>query len=120
MAGQFIAGSAPVAAKGERPPARTPKEARMYTTLPKVMPMPAERRYNGRLRDVYEDAAQQLHQLFRSHDDWVGSSIDYAALRLVHERYSDLSSREVRALVTSIGSRLQHCVSQNRLTALYP
>lgn len=79
-----------------------------------------ERRLNGRLRAVYDDAAEHLHQLFRSHDDWAGSSIDYAALRMVHERYADLTPGEVRTLVTSIGSRVQHCVSQNRLTALYP
>ncbi|MDD5365878.1 MAG: hypothetical protein PHR30_11100 [Gallionellaceae bacterium] len=79
-----------------------------------------DRRVNGRLRAVYDDAAEHLHQLFGAHDDWAGSSIDYVALRMVHERYADLTPGEVRVLVTSIGSRVQHCVSQNRLTALYP
>jgi lipase chaperone LimK len=105
---------------GDRPPDGAVKEAMMHGVFPEVLPMAEERRRNGTLRAIYEDAAQQLQHLFRSHDDWVGSSIDYAALRMVHERYSDLSAREVRTLVTSIGSRLQHCVSQNRLTALYP
>ncbi|MFA5081303.1 MAG: hypothetical protein WC474_02005 [Hydrogenophilaceae bacterium] len=79
-----------------------------------------DRRVNGKLRAVYDDAAEHLHHLFKEHDDWVGSSIDYAALRMVHERYADLTADEVRTLVTSIGNRVQHSIDAHRLTALYP
>ena len=79
-----------------------------------------DRRQNGRLRAIYEEATEQLHHLFKAHDDWVGSSIDYTALRMVHERYHDLTPREVRVLVTAIGGRTRHCISGHRLTALYP
>lgn len=93
----------------------------MYTIYPDMQRIsPPDRRKNNRLRAIYDDSAERLHHLFRSHDDWVGSSIDYVALRMVHERYRDLTPDEVRTLVTSIGSRLQHCISQDRLTALYP
>lgn len=79
-----------------------------------------ERREHPHLRAIYDEAAEQLQHLFKSRDDWAGSSIDYAALRLVHERYGELSSDEVRILVGAIGRRTQHCTSQARLTALYP
>jgi len=79
-----------------------------------------DRRENGRMRAIYQDAEAGLHRLFQARDDWVGSSIDYVALRMVHERYRELTAKEVRALVTAIGGRLRSCVSRNRLTALYP
>jgi hypothetical protein len=37
----------------------------------------------------------------------VGSSIEHLALRLVHEAYPDLSSQEVRILLTAIERRLR-------------
>lgn len=81
----------------------------MYTTSANATgTQPSDRRRNGRLREIYEDAAQQLHHLFKAHGDWVGSSIDFVALRLLHERYQDLTPGEVRSLVTSIGGRLRH------------
>lgn len=88
------------------------------TTLSQVHT--ADRRSNERLRTIYEDASERLHHLFRDQDDWAGSSIDYVALRLVHERYRELSAAEVRALVSAIGGRVRHCVGGQRLTALYP
>jgi hypothetical protein len=92
----------------------------MYITEKSMLenPLP-ERRGNNRLRSIYADASVHLHRFFKAQDDWVGSSIDYVALRLVHERYRELSPNEVRKLVAAIGGRLQHCVRNDRLTALY-
>lgn len=75
---------------------------------------------NERLRAIYDDAAEQLKHLFKTDDDWVGSSIDYVALRMVHERYPELTAEEVRELVTAIAERAQHGVEKHRLTSLYP
>lgn len=93
----------------------------MYTIFPDIPKASAnDRRQNGRLRHIFDDASVHLQELFKLHDDWVGTSIDYAALRMVHERYRDLTPQEVRTLVTAIGDRQEYCVSKNRLTSLYP
>lgn len=80
-------------------------------------PLP-ERRYNPRLRTIYPVASERLHRLFKNQQAWAGSSIDFVALRAVHEQYRDLSPGEVRALVTTIGSRVRHCVSHDHLVAI--
>lgn len=79
-----------------------------------------DRRQNNKLRAIYGEATELLHHLYKSHDDWVGSSTDFAALRAVHERFKDLTAQEVRVLVASIGDRMQHGVSHHKLTAIYP
>lgn len=61
-----------------------------------------ERRQNPRLRTIYGEVREKLDHFFQSRKDWAGSSIDYLALRIVHEAYPDLSSDEVRILVAAI------------------
>ncbi|NTV96525.1 MAG: hypothetical protein HGA75_14100 [Thiobacillus sp.] len=78
-----------------------------------------DRRQNHKLRDIYGEATELLHHLYKSHDDWVGSSTDFAALRAVHERFKDLTAQEVRVLVGAIGDRIQHGAEHHKLTALY-
>lgn len=75
---------------------------------------------NEKLRAIYDDAAEQLKHLFKTGEDWVGSSIDYVALRMVHERYPELTAEEVRELVTAIAEQAQHGAEKHRLTSLYP
>lgn len=79
-----------------------------------------DRRRHTRLRAVYGEATELLRHLYKSQDDWVGTSIDYAALRIVHEHFKELTAQEVRLLVGSIGDRMQHGPDHHRLTALYP
>lgn len=61
-----------------------------------------DRRQNPRLRTIYGEVREKLDQFFHSNKEWAGSSIDYLALRMVHEAYPDLSSDEVRTLVAAI------------------
>lgn len=61
-----------------------------------------DRRQNPRLRSIYGEVREKLDHFFHSRKEWAGSSIDYLALRMVHESYPDLSSDEVRTLVAAI------------------
>ncbi len=61
-----------------------------------------ERRQHHRLRTIYGEVKEKLEHFFHSKHDWAGSSIDYLALRIVHESYPELSSDEVRTLVAAI------------------
>ena len=61
-----------------------------------------ERRQNERLRTIYGEVREKLDHFFHSKKEWAGSSIDYLALRMVHEAYPDLTSDEVRTLVAAI------------------
>lgn len=61
-----------------------------------------ERRENLRLRSIYDEARGRLDHFFHDKSDWAGSSIDYLALRIIHEAYPDLSPEEVRTLVAAI------------------
>lgn len=70
-----------------------------------------ERRQNPRLRAIFDDARERVERFFHTTEDWVGSSIEHLALRLVHEAYPDLSSQEVRILLTAIERRLRPPVS---------
>lgn len=79
-----------------------------------------ERRRHNHLRAIYDDAVEHVRHLFGTGGDWVGTSIDYAALRLVHEKYPELTPADVRTLVTAIGNRLQRGTGGHGLTALYP
>lgn len=66
-----------------------------------------ERRQHPRLRAIFDDARERVDRFFHATEDWVGSSIEHLALRLVHEAYPDLSSQEVRILLTAIERRLR-------------
>lgn len=66
-----------------------------------------ERRHHPRLRSVFDDAKERVERFFHATESWVGSSIEHLALRLVHEAYPDLSSQEVRILLTAIERRLE-------------
>lgn len=66
-----------------------------------------ERRHNPRVRAVFDDALARVERFFHATEDWVGSSIEHLALRLVHEAYPDLNSQEVRLLLTVIERRLR-------------
>jgi len=61
-----------------------------------------DRRQNPRLRTIYGDVREKLDHFFHSRKEWAGSSIDYLALRMVHEAYPELTSDEVRTLVAAI------------------
>ncbi len=61
-----------------------------------------DRRQNPRLRTIYGEVREKLDHFFHSKKEWAGSSIDYLALRMVHEAYPDLSPDEVRTLVAAI------------------
>lgn len=66
-----------------------------------------ERRQNLRLRAIYDDVRARIAHVFDGHADWVGSPTEYLVQRLVHETYPDLSSDEVRTLITVIERRLK-------------
>lgn len=61
-----------------------------------------DRRTNLKLRSIYDEARGRLDHFFHDKGDWAGSSIDYLALRIIHEAYPDLSPEEVRTLVAAI------------------
>lgn len=58
-----------------------------------------ERRQSLKLRLLYPEASAHLRHIFRRHRAWAGTSSDFLALRVIHERFQDLTSREVRTLV---------------------
>ncbi len=66
-----------------------------------------DRRRHHKLRDIYDDARSKVERFFHMRHEWAGSSIDYLALRLVHETYPDLDSHEVRTLVAAIERAFQ-------------
>lgn len=61
-----------------------------------------DRRQNIRLRTIYDEARERIDHFFHSDNRWAGSSIDYLALRVIHEAYPDLTPDEVRLLVAAI------------------
>lgn len=67
-----------------------------------------ERRHSHKLRVLYPDANEHLHEVFRRYPVWGGTSVDFIALRAIHERYRGLTSQEVRILVKA-AARL-HCI----------
>ncbi len=66
-----------------------------------------ERRRNLKLRGIFPDARIRIDQFFHARTDWAGSPTDYLALRVIHETYPDLSSDEVRVLMSAIERRVQ-------------
>jgi hypothetical protein len=65
-------------------------------------PPTVERRHNARLRAIFADAHNCIAHFFHGSDEWVDSSIEYLAQRVVHESYPDLSPQEVRILIAAI------------------
>jgi hypothetical protein len=65
-----------------------------------------ERRRNAKLRGIFPEVAEKLQRSFHERIDWAGSSLDFLALRLVHEHYPALTADEVRCLVTAVGRRI--------------
>jgi hypothetical protein len=72
----------------------------------------AERRRNLKLRGIFPDAKIRIDHFFHARTDWAGSPTDYLALRVIHEHYPDLSSAEVRTLMTAIERRVQEEVAR--------
>lgn len=66
-----------------------------------------ERRRNIKLRGIFPDARIRIDHFFHSRTDWAGSPTDFLALRIIHESYPDLSSAEVRVLMSAIERRVQ-------------
>jgi hypothetical protein len=65
-----------------------------------------ERRHNARLRSIFPDARIRIAHFFHGSHDWVDSSVEYLARRVVHESYPDLNTAEVRILITAIERRV--------------
>lgn len=65
-------------------------------------PSSIERRHNARLRAIFADAHNCIAHFFHGSNDWVDSSVEYLAQRVVRESYPDLSPEEVRILVAAI------------------
>jgi hypothetical protein len=61
-----------------------------------------ERRRYPHLRAIYQEARGHIDHVFHNRHDWAGSTIDYLALRIIHEHYPHLHSSEVRVLVGAI------------------
>jgi hypothetical protein len=64
-----------------------------------------ERRLKPHLREIFDDVNKRLAHYLHEQGEWAGSSIDFLALRIVHENYPELSPDEVREVVTAIGHR---------------
>ena len=71
----------------------------------------SERRQHPKLRSIFPDARVRIDHFFHQHDEWAGSSIDYLALRVIHEAYPDLSHEEVRVLMNAVEQRVQQEVA---------
>jgi hypothetical protein len=84
--------------------------------IPGSPPRP-ERRTHPHLRKVFHGAARRIDHFFHGQDDWVGTSQDFLALRIVHEHYPELSPGDVRTLVGAIGRRIQPPGMAHGLTA---
>ncbi len=61
-----------------------------------------ERRIHSHLRAIYQDACVRIDHFFHDSGNWAGTPIDYLALRVVHEAYPDLTTKDVRLLVCAI------------------
>ncbi len=61
-----------------------------------------ERRRNFKLRGIFPDARLRINHFFHARTDWADSPTDYLALRVIHETYPELSSDEVRVLMSAI------------------
>lgn len=61
-----------------------------------------ERRTHPHLRAIYQDACARIDHFFHDSSNWAGTPIDYLALRVVHEAYPDLDTKDVRVLVCAI------------------
>lgn len=61
-----------------------------------------ERRTHPHLRAIFNDARIRIDHFFGDSESWAGSTIDYLALRVVHEAYPHLSTQDVRTLVAAI------------------
>jgi hypothetical protein len=66
-----------------------------------------ERRQHHNLRAIFDDALHRIDHFFHQRTDWAGSSIDYLALRVIHEAYPGLSHEDVRILASAIERRVQ-------------
>ena len=66
------------------------------------IPLNIERRKDTRLRAIFPDARMRIAHFFHGRPDWVNTSIDNLAQRVVHESYPDLTTAEVRILVAAI------------------
>lgn len=61
-----------------------------------------ERRRHPHLRAIYEEVRERIDHFFHSGTEWANSPMDYLAHRVVHEAYPQLTSQDVRLLVTAI------------------
>lgn len=86
----------------------------MYTHPEPQGVTPVERRQHFHLRGIYSDARSRIDHFFHDSHDWAGSSIDYLAHRLIHEAYPQLSSSEVKVLVSAI-ERGHHAAAEGTL-----
>jgi hypothetical protein len=75
-------------------------------------PSTIERRQNTRLRSIFPDARNCIAHFFHGSHDWVDSSVEYLAQRVVHESYPDLSPADVRILVAAIERHVADGVRQ--------
>lgn len=64
-----------------------------------------ERRRHPHLRAIYEEVRGRIDHFFHSGTEWANSPMDYLAHRVVHEAYPDLTTQDVRTLVTAIESK---------------
>jgi hypothetical protein len=71
-----------------------------------------ERRHNARLRSVFPGARLRIAHFFHGSHEWVDSSVEHPAQRVVHESYPDLSTAEVRILMSAIKRRVRDDVRQ--------
>jgi hypothetical protein len=73
-----------------------------------------ERRHNARLRAVFPDARHRIAHFFHGSHEWVDSSVEHLAQRVVHESYPDLNTAEVRILISAIKHHLANDVRYYR------
>jgi hypothetical protein len=64
-----------------------------------------ERRRHPHLRAIYEEVRGRIDHFFHSGTEWANSPMDYLAHRVIHEAYPNLTSQDVRTLVTAIESK---------------
>lgn len=65
-------------------------------------PIFIDRRHDARLRAICPDARIRIAHFFHGSHDWVEGTLEYLAQRLVHESYPDLTTAQVRILITAI------------------
>jgi hypothetical protein len=71
-----------------------------------------ERRLNARLRSIFPDASFCIAAFFHGSHDWMDTSIEYLAHRLVHESYPSLSPEEIRILVAAVERQVADGIRQ--------